>query len=236
MMDDLIYQDRKLQKKARKTAGELCLKASRDETDYDLLEVGHALTEDIAKELVDVVRRHNPIFDEKEYCVGYLIATDPLLKNVMRRKFFAMLYLPSPRPNQAVFLYNKEKDQFVKRLWVLPNAKTMAILSETPIVDKKYQSMKAWSDAFFEGKFWQFIRKQHDINLLSDIEYLNANREKLIKSGCKESKTRLSYAFDFSKITGNQVVNSDDSISDKQLLNSLRQAERLNRDICPEKI
>lgn len=193
--------------KKRMTAGEMSLKAAYDENKYDSLEVGHALTEDIAKELAECVRRHNPIFDEEKYCVGYVIAADPLLKNVMRRKFFAMLYLPSPRPNQAVFLYNKVFDRFEKRLWVLPNPATMAELSEMPVVSKDYALMKAWSDAFFEGRFWQFIRKQHDIDMLSEIEYLKANRDKLIKSGCKEIQSPLSQSFDFSKIATNKVVN-----------------------------
>lgn len=133
----------------RKTAGELSLKASSDTTKYDYLEVGHALTDDIGKELMLCAQRHNKIFDEQEFCVGYVIASDPLIKNVMRRKFFAMLYLPSPRPNQAVFLYNKTKDQFTKRLWVLPAADVMSLLSEKTIVNKEFITMKAWSDAFF---------------------------------------------------------------------------------------
>ncbi len=184
----------------RPTAGELSLRASLDTTKYDSLEAGYALTEDIAKELEACVRRHNSIFDEEEYCVGYLLATDPLLKNVMRRKFFAMLYLPSPRPNQTVFLYNKKRDQFMKRLWVLPNAMTMAELSESPIVHKTYQSMKEWSDAFYSGTFWELIRKQNNLNMLSEIEYLQQNRERLIKSGCKQSDALPAEPFDFSKI------------------------------------
>lgn len=198
--------------KVRHTAGQLSLKASRDETNYDLLEVGHALTEDVAQELATCARRHRSIFDEREYTVGYLLASDPLIQNVTRRKFFAMLYLPSPRPNQAVFLYNKEKDQFVKRLWVLPKPETMAILSEMIKVDKRFETMKAWSDAFFNGNFWKFIRDMHGIDMLSEPEFLNANREKLIKSGCKEGKPGLSDPFDFSKVTVNQVVDSNASI------------------------
>lgn len=196
----------------RMTAGEMSLKASYDETKYDSREVGHALTEDIAKELQECVRRHNSIFNEDRYCVGYVIASDPLLKNVMRRKFFAMLYLPSPRPNQAIFLYNKVFDRFEKRLWVLPNAATMAELSECDHVAKPYELMKAWSDAFFAGKFWQFIRKQHDIDMLSEIEYLKANREELIKAGCKEGKPLASEAFDFSKIAINKIVDTKTAV------------------------
>jgi hypothetical protein len=206
---------------SKQTAGQLSLKASFDETKYDSLEVGHALTEDVAKELAECAHNHNKIFDEDRYCVGYVLAGDPLIKNVMRRKFFAMLYLPSPRPNQAVFLYNKRSDRFEKRLWVLPNAATMAELSELPIVSTAYRTMKAWSDAFFEGKFWPFIRKQHGIDMLSEIEYLKANREKLIKSGCKEVNPLLPQPFDFSKITVNKVVNAITPIGKQEVLKRL---------------
>jgi hypothetical protein len=198
--------------KKRKTVGLVAYNASHDEAKYDSLEIGHALTEDIAKELMICAQRHRQIFDEEEYCVGYVLAGDPLIKNVMRRKFFAFLYLPSPRPNQAVFLYNKTLDQFTKRLWTLPNAWTMACLSELSIVDKQFQQMKSWCDAFYKRKFWETIRKQHDINMLSEIEYLNANREKLIQAGCKEPEAGTSDPFDFSKVSVNQVVNPQDAL------------------------
>lgn len=196
----------------RKTAGELSLKASSDSTRYDSLEVGHALTDDISNELITCARRHREIFDEKEYCVGYVIAGDPLIKNVMRRKFFAMLYLPSPRPNQAVFLYNKVKDEITKRLWVLPNSLTMAELSECKFVAPQWKTMKAWSDAFFAGSFWHFIRDQHGINLLSEHEYLNANREKLIQAGGQEVQSATPEPFDFSKVSVNKIVDTNTAV------------------------
>jgi hypothetical protein len=194
--------------KKRKTAGELSLQVQKDTTIYDELEVAHALTEDIAQSLLECVRKHNPIFDEDEYCVGYVLASDPLIKNIMRRKYFAMLYMPSPRPDQTIFLYNKKKDQITKCLWVLPCAAKMAILSETKSVPIKYMRMKAWCDAFFKLNFWPYIRKMHGIDMLSESEYLNANREKLIKSGCKEVKTLPSEPFDFSKVTVNKIVDA----------------------------
>ena len=197
----------------RKTAGELAFKAANDETKYQSLEVGHALTEDIAQELMECAHRHREIFDEQEYCVGYVIAGDPLIKNLMRRKFFAFLYLPSPRPNQAVFLYNKTFDRFTKRLWTLPNAWTMACLSELTVVDKQFKDMKGWCDAFYEGNFWPYIRSQHNTDMLSEIEYLNANREKLIKAGCKEGKPAGADAFDFSKVSTNKVINANDTVT-----------------------
>jgi len=192
----------------RQTAGQLSLSASRDETKYNALEVGHELTQDIAKELAICAQRHRDIFNEEEYCVGYVIAGEPLLHNVMRKKFFAMLYLPSPRPNQCVFLYSKLWDRFTKRLWTLPNAATMAELSEMITVHPKYKDMKGWCDAFynFRRPFWQYIRDQHKITMLSESEYLKANREKLIKAGCKEREPTAPDPFDFSKIAINEII------------------------------
>jgi len=199
-------------KRKRKTAGEQSVKAASDTTKYDALEVGHALTHDIAKQLMICAYRHEAIFDEDEYCVGYVIAGDPLIHNVMRRKFFAFLYLPSPRPNQAVFLYNKRKQQFTKRLWTLPNALTMAELSEMSYVHKNYREMKGWCDAFFKLKFWPYIRKQHGITMLSESEYLNANREELIKASPEQVKPSGPEPFDFSKIAVNKVIYPDASV------------------------
>lgn len=201
----------------RKTAGELTLKAASDSTKYDAREVGHALVEDnsIESGLIECAHRHRDIFDEEEYCIGYVIAADPLIKGVMRRKFFAMLYLPSPRPEQSVFLYNKPLDKITKRLWVLPaaysknpNAWTMERLYVTKEVPKGYETMKEWSHAFYDGIFWKYIRNQHRINMLSEHEYLQANREKLLKAGCKQVTAPLTDSFDFSKITIDQIVDT----------------------------
>lgn len=195
----------------RPTAGALANKAASDTTKYDSLEVGEELTKDIAEQLMICAQRHRTIFDEDEYCVGYVIASDPLIHSVMRRKFFAFLYLPSPRPNQCIFLYNKQLDRFTKRLWTLPNPMTMAELSEMTYVDKKYKEMKGWCDAFFDLKFWPYIRKQHNIDMLSELEYLNANREKLIQSGCKEVKTSDADPFDFTKVSTYKVIDPDEA-------------------------
>lgn len=194
----------------KETVGALALKATNDSTRYDVTDIAHALTDDIARELLVCAHRHREIFDEDEYCVGYVIASDPLIKGVMRRKFFAYLYLPSPRPDQTIFLYSKRYDRFLKRLWTLPNYITMAELSESLSVPEKYKDMKGWCDAFYEFKFWDYIRKQHGIKMLSESEYLNANREKLIESGCKEVDTSFSDTFDFSKVAAYKVIDSNE--------------------------
>ena len=206
----------------RKTAGELSLKAASDSTNYKAVEVGHALVEDgsIANNLAICAQNHRDIFDEEEYCVGYMIVQDPLIKGVMRRKFFAMLYMPSPRPEQAVFLYNKKLDKFMKRLWVLPAAYspnkaawTMEKLYLTDNVPKEYKTMKQWSQAFYDGVFWPFIRRQHDIKLLSEIEYLNANRQKLIEAGAQNFKPAPPDAFDFAKVQIGHINNTTTALA-----------------------
>lgn len=194
--------------KKRKTAGEMSLKALSDKSKYDPLEIGHALTDDVYQQLEICAKKHDKIFNEEEYCIGLIVASDPLIKGIRRHKYFAFLYLPQPRPQQSVFLYNKKTQKF-RRLWSLPDAKTMAIISEMTHVAPIWRNTKSWCDAFFSRDFFKFIRCQHNISLLSESEYLQANREKLIKSGCKEVDTLSADPFDFSKITIKNIVNSD---------------------------
>jgi hypothetical protein len=189
------------------TAGQLSHKALSDTTKYDSREVAHAVTDDIMIHLRDSIEKHRDLFDEEEFCVVMVIAKDNLISNCVRRKFYCWPYLPSPRPNQAVFLYNKRLDKITKRLWVLPCDLVMAELAGTNIiVHKRYQTMQAWSVAFFKGTFWEYIRHEHEINMPSEHEYFLAHREELIKAGCKIPESNFSDAFDFSKIHIKKVV------------------------------
>lgn len=198
----------------RKTAGELSKKASSDTTKYDAREVGHALSDDIGMHLRESIEKHKSIIDEPEFCVVMVIAKDPLIHNLMRRKFYCWPYLPSPRPNQSVFLYNKAKDDIVKRLWVLPSDMVMAELAGTNvIVHPRYQTMQAWSVAFFKGTFWEYIRHEHGINMLSEHEYFLENREKLIEAGCKVPDANFSEPFDFSKVAIEKIVDTKTAIA-----------------------
>lgn len=189
----------------RQTVGALQVKASADSTKYDSLDVGHALIDDVLSQIRLCIENHRHIIDENEFCVVMVLADDPLIKGVMRRKFYAWPYLPSPRPRQSCFLYNKTTDQ-IKRLWVLPEAFCMAALSDMITVSKPWKTMKAWSTAFFNGSFWESIRKEHGIDMPSETEFLNANREKLIKAGCKQIVAPVSNPFDFSKVSAYKVV------------------------------
>lgn len=194
-------------KKPRKTAGQLSKEAAKDNTKYDAKEVGHAMADDIGEHLRQCIENHKHIIDENEFCVVMVIAEDPLIVNLKRRKFYCWPYLPSPRPNQAVFLYNKQQDKITKRLWVLPSAMVMAELTESIVVDKQYKTMQAWSMAFMKGTFWEYIRYEHEIDMLSEHEYFLANRDKLIEAGCKIPDSSAIEPFDFSKINVKQVIN-----------------------------
>lgn len=198
------------------TAGELSHKAASDTTKYDALEVGHYMADDISVHLREAIENYRNIIDENEFCVVMLIAKDPLIPNLTRRKFYCWPYLPKPRPNQAVFLYNKGLDKITNRLWVLPSSLVMAELAGTDvIVHKRYATMQAWSVAFFKGTFWEYIRHEHDINMPSEHEYFLANREKLIESGCKIPDSIGMEAFDFSKIEIKKVVDPLDTTGDE---------------------
>jgi len=193
----------------RKTAGELANKALADQTKYDASEVGHAMADDLEKHLYESCQKHRSIINEPEYCVVMVLAKDNMIKNVIRRKFYCWPYLPKPRPNQAVFLYNKGLDRITKRLWVLPSDMVMAELAGTNIiVDKRYATMQAWSVAFFKGTFWEYIRHEHHINMPSEHEYFLQHRQELIDAGCKLPGPDDTEPFDFSKIYVDNVVDT----------------------------
>lgn len=198
--------------KQRKSAGEISSKLLSDKTKYDALEVGHAMTDDIDRHLYESVEKYKDMIDEKEFCVVMIVAKDPLIKNLIRRKFYCWPYLPSPRPNQAVFLYNKQLGRITKRLWILPSDIVMAELASLAIVDKRYKTMQAWSVAFFEGKFWEYIRYEHKIDMPSEHEYFLQHREELIKAGCKLPDASYSDPFDFDKINIEKVIDTKEAL------------------------
>jgi hypothetical protein len=195
----------------RKTAGEQALKAASDNTVYDPLEVAHALTDDICEQLRICAHIHSKIFDEDEFFLILVIASDPLIHGIRRHKYTAYPHMPQPRPQQTVFLFNKIT-QTCKRLWSLPNAKTMAIISEMPYVAPEWKDTKYWCDAFFAHTFFNSIRKQHGISHLSEREYLNAHRAELIQAGCNEVEVPSSDPFDFSKVAVEKIIDKRESL------------------------
>jgi hypothetical protein len=204
-------------KKMRISGGELSRKALSDTTKYKALEVGHWMAEDIEPHLYQAIANYENMIDENEFCVVMVLATDPLIKNLIRRKFYCWPYLPSPRPNQSVFLYNKSAGRIIKRLWVLPSALAMSDLTDprltvNKMVHKRYETMQAWSMAFFEGKFWEYIRYESEINMPSEHEYFLQHREELIQAGCKLPTSDITEAFDFDKIQIKQVIDTKEAL------------------------
>ncbi len=198
--------------KKRKTAGELSKKALSDTTKYNALEVGHAMSDDIGTHLYEAAKTYHDMINEPEFCVVMIVAKDPLISNLVRRKFYCWPYLPSPRPNQAVFLYNKHLGKITKRLWVLPSDMVMAELASLLVVHKQYKTMQAWSCAFFEGKFWEYIRYESGINMPSEHEYFLHHREELIKAGCKVPQSNRADPFDFSKVQIKNVIDTQTAV------------------------
>lgn len=210
-----------IEKIQRISAGELSRKALSDTTKYDALEVGHAMADDIGKHLEECIEKHLNYVDEsgtypfrllEEFCVVMLIAKDNLIKNVIRRKFYCAPFLPSPRPNQAVFWYRRAEGRIVKRLWVLPSDMVMAELSSMAIVHHQYQTMQAWSVAFYEGKFWEFVRYESGTTMVSQQEYISQHREELIQARCKLLDPDYSQPFDFDKINIEKVIDTQEAL------------------------
>lgn len=201
-----------MKKNKRISAGQLSKKALSDNTKYDALEVGYGMCDDLEKQLYTAVQNYHEMIDEEEFCVVMVIAKDPLICNLIRRKFYCWPYLPKPRPNQAVFLYNKKAGKIIKRLWVLPSDMVMAELSSMQVVHSKYKTMQAWSIAFFQGTFWEYIRHESGIKMLSEHEYFLAHKQELINNGCKICDSRVIEPFDFSKIDVGNIIDTKDSI------------------------
>ena len=205
----------------RISAGELSRKALADTTKYDALEVGHAMTEDIDKQLDICIENHLNKVDESgvypwrqldQFTVVKQDAEDPIIKNLIRRKFYCCPFLPSPRPDQSVFLYRRSEGRIVKRLWVLPNDMVMAELASLAVVDRRYKTMQAWSVAFFERKFWEYVRYESGTTMLSQHEYLSKHREELIQAGCKLLDPDYSQPFDFDKIHIEKVIDTQEAL------------------------
>ncbi len=205
----------------RLTAGELVHKASKDNTKYLAREVGEAINDSTFENMLACREYYNKIYDEDKYCIVLQKATDPLIKGVIRRKFYAWMYLPSPRPDQAVFLYNKRTDTFEKRLWVLPNSILMAKLaSTTDVIPKEYLTMQAWSIAFYKGTFWEYIRHEHDIDMLSEHEYFELHKPELLKAGGKLPDATFTDPFDFSKVAIEKIIDTKTAAGNESVLQS----------------
>jgi len=192
---------------------EVALKTSKERLKKYALKVGRLMCGDVDDQLRECIEKHRNIIQEDEFCIVRIIAKDNIVKNAIRIKYYAWPYLPAPRPNQAVFLYDKKHDNITKRLWVLPDARVMAVLSSTKeAVPEEYKTMQAWANAFFENRFWEYVRKDQKIDMLSEKEYFDTHKKELIKSGCKPIDDTydksIEEAFDFGKVIDGNSQNT----------------------------
>lgn len=158
-----------------KTAGEIQNEIVKKEREsYTAYDLGYAISDDLDEQVSECIQKHINTFAKPEFCVVMQLAKDPLLVTVVRRKFYAWPYLPSPNPSQSVWLY---KDGRVRFLWALPDALTMIRLTETTLIDPAYQRMKEWSDWYYNQSFWKNIRDQHKIDMLAEWEFNRRNRK-----------------------------------------------------------
>src|SRR5665213_2188622 len=111
-----------LSTKPHVTAGAKSLIAQADEQRYDGREVAEAQMWDLGAQLFKSAHAHLTIIDEPRFYVVMIRASDPLIHGLVRQTFYSYPYMPSPRPEQAVWEYTKAGDT-LKFLWSLPPAK-----------------------------------------------------------------------------------------------------------------
>lgn len=195
----------------RKTVGEQTLIARSDTTRHDPMEVAEQEVQDLNKEFLICLEKSMKQFDEEEFCIVLQRnVTDPLIAGVRRNKIYGWLWLPQPRPFQTVFYYHKPT-QSCKRLWSLPDPHSMAIVNSLPWVSKERELVKSWVDAFYRHDFHEFVRKQSNISMLTQAEYLDIHQEEIVEARGKNVDGVLSDSFDFSKVFSDKVINPVES-------------------------
>lgn len=165
-----------------KTAGEIhnYLREKPDEI-ASPLDMGHAFCDKVYKGIIECIDRHYDTFSVTKFCaVCTLSHGEGGLKYLIRSKYYATPWLPTPFPNQSVWLFDKE-DGSTLFLWSLPGPMKMAMLSEefSYNILHNEKRTKIWCDAFFKGapSFWKTIREMHGIDMLSEMEIENRNRK-----------------------------------------------------------
>lgn len=196
----------------KETLGEKYRKVKRDSTKYDPADMAFGMLEKVPQELIECANRHKNLIGEEEYFVCYVISDDPILKGIRRKKYHALMFMPTPVPEQAVWLYNKVLDTF-KFLWCLPKPWPMACYSTMTHVDKKKRRMKAWCKAYFEGNFWETIRQMHGIDHLSEYEFRLKHRNEIADFVPDNSNPCLTQPFDFAKVGFGDVEDPGKAVS-----------------------
>lgn len=189
------------------TAGSLSAKAASDHDSYDLMDIGIEMSKDVTEQVWECIDLHRDRFDADEFCVVMQYASDCVLSNLIRRKFYAWPFLPKPRPSQTVWHYHRPSDT-VRMLWVLPAADTMVILSELISPDPAYKNMARWSRWFFTRDYWKNIRKEAGINMPSEEEHVERLRREQRHSPSDDVSPSVTNAFDAPRVNPKKVVDS----------------------------
>ena len=211
----------------KETLGEKYNRVKLDNTKYDPVDMAFAMVDKVPQELVTCADRHKNIFGEEDYFVGYVISDDPFLKGIRRKKYHAMLFMPTPVPEQAFWLYNKVLDTW-HFMWCLPKPWAMANYASLTHVDKKKRRMKAWCDAYFNGTFWETIREMHGIEHLSQEEYRLKHRNEIPDFVVDNRNACLSEPFDFSKVSFGDVYDTQKIVSLENSNDACRQTKALD--------
>lgn len=193
----------------RETAGALASRALKNDHEHPQ-DLGNEWSKDIIDEVWKCIDAHKNVIVDKEFFVVMVYADDSLIKNCIRRKFYAWPWMPKPRQRQTVWLYRRDSDT-LQGLWCLPNAIIMARMATENDVAKKYNRTKNWCLSYFRGTFPKDIRKEYNINFLTESEYNSRFSPDPLQSSDYDPLTLGANAFDFEKALTpqlNQVTNS----------------------------
>lgn len=164
----------------KKTTAQINNENLKDTTNYDAMEIAEQGVNTLEKQLQIAIDRGRQQFSENVFSVIMLFKQDPRQTTVLKRVFTASPFMPKPRPDQAVWVYNRITDKLTF-MWSLPNAHITSCLSVMLAPPKYWQRTATWCRAFFEGRLVDLIRKETGITLETEREFLRSHREELAK-------------------------------------------------------
>lgn len=211
----------------KETLGEKYNKVKLDNTRYDPVDMALGMLEKVPEEIIKCAHAHKEKIGEDEYFVGYVLSDDPILKGIRRKKYHALMFMPTPVPEQAIWLYNKVLDKYTF-LWCLGKPWSMANYATLTYVDKEKTRLKIWCDAYFKGTFWETIRSMHGIDHLSEEEFRLKHRDKIANFIPKNGNACLTEPFDFSKVGFGDVYDTSKIVPLENVQDGDRKAQAIN--------
>lgn len=179
----------------------------RDTSAYCAFDLADELVKDVDKQVWECFKRHEYTFDTEFFCVVMLYASDCAVKAMVRRKFYAWPFLPQPRCSQTVW-YCKRGVGPIKMLWALPASDTLATLATLVTVHKDYRNMQRWARWIYEPGFYERIRKEAHIPMLSEEEHLDIVRKKDPKPVTEDLGPTPTNPIDSIKFAAQEVADS----------------------------